>query len=115
MTALAATAIGRAGAASPGAAVGSSDTIAGSLLGARGAILEILNGNAAVDNITISDFGTTAAGSPLTGNSYAASVTNATNKVFLILPSQGDPSNAGQVTVTHSVTSSVTYKLYTLP
>lgn len=114
MGALSATAITRAGTASAGAAVAASDTIAASLLGSRGAILEILNGNASPDSITITDFGTTPAGSPLTGNTYSASVTNATNKVFLIVPSQGDPANNGQVTITHSVTSSVTYKLYTL-
>jgi len=114
MAALAATAITRAGTASPGAAVGSTDTIAASLLGSRGAILEILNGNASPDNVTITDFGLTPAGSPLTGNTYPATVTNATNKVFLIVPSQGDPANNGQVTITHSVTATVTYKLYTL-
>lgn len=114
MAALSATAINRAGTASPGAAVGSTDTIAAALLGARGAILEILNGNASPDTVTISDFGSTPAGSPLTGNSYTATVANATNKVFLIVPSQGDPNNNGQVTVTHTTTATVTYKLYTL-
>ena len=114
MGALVATATTRAGTATPGAAVGSTDTIAAALLGSRGALLEILNGNAGSDSMTITDFGVTPAGSPLTGNTYAATVTNATNKVFLIVPSQGDPANAGQVTITHSVTSSVTYKLYTL-
>lgn len=114
MGALAATPITRAGTATPGAAVAASDTIAAALLGSRGAILEILNGNASPDNVTITDFGTTPAGSPLTGNTYAATVTNATNKVFLIVPSQGDPANNGQVTITHSVIATVTYKLYTL-
>jgi tryptophan synthase beta subunit len=113
MGALAATAIVRVGAASPGAAVGATDTIAASLLGGRGAILEILNGNAATDNVTITDFGVTPAGSPLTGNTYSASLATGTNKVFLIVPSQGDPANGGQVTITHSVTPTVTYKLYT--
>jgi tryptophan synthase beta subunit len=115
MSALAATAVARTGTASPGAAVAASDTISAAVLGPRGCLLEILNGNAGTDNITITDFGTTSAGSPLTGNTYAASVANGTNKIFLIVPSQGDPANAGQVTITHSVTASVTYKLYTLP
>lgn len=115
MGALVATPITRAGTVTAGAAVGATDTIAAALLGSRGAILEIINGNASPDNITISDFGVTPAGSPLTGNSYAATVANATSKAFLIVPSQGDPANGGQVTITHSVTPTVTYKLTTLP
>jgi hypothetical protein len=41
------------------------------------------------------------------------SVTNATSKIFFIHPQQADPST-GLVTITHSVTSTVTYKLYPL-
>lgn len=114
MATLTGSALARLGTATPGAAVTASDAIPATLLGSKGCILEILNGNAATDNMTIADFGSTAAGSPLTGNSYAVSVTNATNKAFLILPSQGDPANGGQVVVTHSVTATVTYKLYPL-
>lgn len=114
MGALAATTPTRAGAVVAGAAVGASDTISAALLGTKGVILEILNGNASPDSVTITDFGITPAGSPLASNTYPATVTNATNKVFLIVPSQGDPSNNGQVTITHSVTSTVTYKLYPL-
>lgn len=114
MGALSATTPARLGTASPGAAVGSSDTISAALLGARGCLLEILNGNAATDNMTISDFGTTDAGSPLPSNNFAPSVANGTNKIFLIVPAQGDPANGGQVTITHSVTPTVTYKLYPL-
>lgn len=113
MGALAATTPSRLGTASPGAAVAASDTIAAGLLGVNGAILEILNGNAAVDNVTISDAGATPAGSTLTGGTYPASVTNGTSKVFLISPKQVDPVSAN-VTVTHSVTPTVTYKLYPL-
>lgn len=111
MGALVATAQTRLGTASPGAAVAASDTISAVILGARGALLEILNGNAAVDNMTISDAGATPAGTP--GATYAASVTNATNKLFKIHPSQADPVT-GNVTVTHSVTATVTYKLHPL-
>lgn len=109
MGALAATTPTRLGTASPGNNVGATDTISATLLGTRGADLEILNGNAAVDNMTISDAGTTPAGTP--GGTYAASVTNGTNKVFRILPSQVDPVT-GLVTITHSVQTTVTYKLY---
>lgn len=99
------------GATSAGAAVAASDTITGAQLGSRGALLEILNGNASPDSMTISDAGSTPGGTaPAT---YAGSVTNATNKIFYIHPSQAD-STTGLVTVTHSVTTTVTYKLYPL-
>jgi hypothetical protein len=114
MGTLAATQPARAGTASPGAAVASSDVIPAALLGQNGCLLEILNGNASTDNMTISDFGTTQSGSPLPSNNFSVSVTNGTNKIFKILPAQGDPANNMQVTVTHSVTSTVTYKLYPL-
>ncbi len=108
MGALALTTPTRLGTATPGAAVASSDTINVALLGQRGAYLEILNGNASPDSMTISDAGLTPAGT--NPGTYAASVTNATNKEFFIHPSQADPTT-GNVTVTHSVTASVTYKL----
>lgn len=112
MAALAATTPSRTGAASPGAAVAASDTISGALIGSKGAILEILNGNAATDNMTISDASVTPSGAAAAAN--APALLTATNRVFLILPAQGDPTQNGQVTITHSVTSTVTYKLYPL-
>lgn len=111
MAALTATTPTRLGVATPGAAVALTDTIAAAVLGSKGAFLEIINGNAGVDNVTISDAGVTPAGSPLTGGTYAATVAAGTNKVFRILPQQLDPSTK-VVTVTHSVTATVTYKLY---
>lgn len=108
MGALASTTPARTGTAVAGAAVAASDTIANSIIGVYGCFLEIINGNASSDSMTISDAGSTPAGTaPAT---YAASVTNATNKVFFISPKQADPTTG--VTVTHSVTSTVTYKLY---
>lgn len=111
MAALTATTPTNSGTASPGAGVASSDTIAAAVLGPRGAYLEILNGNAATDVMTISDHGSTPAGNPLSSNAISASVTNGTNKVFLIRPEQLNPATQ-LVTVTHSVTATVTYKLY---
>lgn len=111
MGALVATTPTRAGIATPGAAVSASDTIAASLLGSKGAYLEILNGNAAVDNMTISDASTTPSGAPAAAN--APPVSAGTNKVFHIHPKQADPTTK-QVTITHSVTATVTYKLYPL-
>lgn len=112
MAALSATIPTLAGVASPGAAVASSDTIAESILGPVGCYLEILNGNASPDNMTITDFGFTPAGSQLpSGQTYAVSVTNATNKMFLIKREQVNQLTR-LVTITHSVTATVTYKLY---
>jgi len=102
------------GVVNAGAAVAASDTIAQAILGGRGAYLEIINGNASSDTVTIKDFGTTAAGNALPSNQYTVSVTNATSQVIYIKPSMVDPST-GLVTITHSVTTTVTYKLYTLP
>jgi len=110
MAALVATVPTRTGVASTGAAVASSDTISRTILGTRGAILEIINGNASPDNMTISDATVTVTGAAAASN--APSVTNGTSKVFFIDPRQADPSTG--VTVTHSVTSTVTYKLYPL-
>lgn len=111
MAALAALAQARLGTASPGAPVAATDTISAALLGSKGVLLEILNGNAATDNITISDAGTTPAGTP--GGTYPTALLTATNRTFLIKPSQADPVT-GLVTITHSVIATVTYKLHQL-
>ena len=94
-----------------GATVAASDTIDQSLIGSRGALLEVINGGGSPDTVAISDSGVTPAGSAATNP--GSSVTNGTNKVFFIEPSQVNPST-GLVTVTHSFTTSVTYKLYSL-
>jgi len=101
------------GVLNPGAAVAASDTIDQATLGARGVFLEIINGNASPDTVTIKDFSDTAAGNGLPSDQYTVSVTNATSKVIHIKPSQVDPST-GLVTITHSVTATVTYKMYSL-
>lgn len=111
MAALSATTPALAGTTTSGAAVAASDTIARSIMGARGVYLEIINGNAASDTVTISDHGSTPAGNALTSNQISASVTNATSKIFWIKPDQVNPSTQ-LVTITHSVTTTVTYKLY---
>lgn len=111
MGALVATTPTRTGTAVTGAAVSASDTIAVALLGSIGAILEILNGGASPDSMTISDASVTPTGAAAASN--APSVTNGTNKVFLITPRMADPTT-GLVTITHGFTTSVTYKLYPL-
>ena len=109
MGALAVTTPTRAGTASPGAAVAASDTIARGILGSLGGILEIINGGGSSDSMTISDASSTITGAAAAAN--APSVANGTNKVFKITPDMFDPVT-GLVTITHSFTTSVTYKLY---
>lgn len=111
MAALTATTPTRAGVVTSGSAVASSDTISSAVLGSRGALLEVINGNASPDSMTISDATVTTSGAAAAA--LAPSVTNATSKVFKITPDMADPTT-GLVTVTHSVTTTVTYKLYPL-
>lgn len=89
--------------------VAASDTISVSIMGPVGCYLEIINGNASDDNMTISDATTTKSGAAAAAN--APTVTAGTSKVFLILRDQAVTST-GLVTVTHSVTTTVTYKLF---
>lgn len=100
-----------AGVASTGAAVSASDTISNSFTGTRGAFLEIINGGASPDTVAISDSGATDAGGSSAGS--GGSVTNGTSKIFYISPYAFNPSS-GNVTVTHTFTTTVTYKLYPL-
>jgi len=111
MAALTATTPANAGTVTAGAAVAASDTIARSVMGPKGAYLEIINGNASTDNITITDPGVTPAGNALSGGTIAASVATGVSKIFYIRPDQV-ASATGLVTITHSVTTTVTYKLY---
>lgn len=110
MAALSATTPTRTGAVIAGAAVAASDTIAASIVGNYGCVLIVINGNASPDTVTVSDASTT-----VTGGAAAAistSVTNGTSRAFLIKPAQVD--TTGVVTITHSVTTTVTYQLIPL-
>jgi hypothetical protein len=109
MGALSATTPTNTGATTSGAAVAASDTIARSVMGPKGVYLEIINGGGSTDNITISDSGSTSSGN--SPGTVAGSVANGASKVFYIHPDQVNPST-GNVTVTHSFTTSVTYKMY---
>lgn len=112
MAALVATVPTRAGVSTPGAAVAASDTInVGTAMGPNGALLEIINGNAATDNMTISDASGTTTGAGAAA--LAPAVPNGQNKIFKIHRDQADLAT-GNVTVTHSVTATVTYKLYAI-
>jgi hypothetical protein len=109
MTAYALTTPDRDGNVVAGAAVSGTDTITRAVLGQRGVILEIINGNASPDTVTISDATTTRSGAAASAISKA--VANGTAQVFLVLPQQADPITK-VVSLTHSVTSTVTYKMY---
>ena len=100
----------RLGTTTSGTGVAASDQVDISQLGANGALLEILNGNAGADSMTISDAGQTAAGTQ--PGTYPASVAAGASKVFKLSPLQVDSN--GKITITHSVTATVTYKLYPL-
>ncbi|HEY9414792.1 MAG TPA: hypothetical protein VIQ30_08555 [Pseudonocardia sp.] len=93
------------------AAVSSSDTIAAADLGVNGALLYINNGGASPDTVTVTDPGTTPAGSVATNPTN--SVTNGTAEVMRISPNFVNPST-GVATVSHSFTTSVTYVLIPL-
>jgi hypothetical protein len=90
------------------AAVAASDTISANDLGVNGAYLIIINGGASSDTVTITDPGTTAAGSSATNPTNA--VANGTTEVMRISPRFVNPST-NLVTVTHSYTTTVTYVL----
>jgi hypothetical protein len=109
MAALAAIVPTRAGALSAGAAVAASDTISVNALGYLGAYLEIINGNASPDTVAISDASVTPSGAAATA--VGTAVANGTSRVFKVTKEMADPVT-GNVTVTHTVTSTVTYKLY---
>jgi len=99
------------GTVSTGAAVAASDTIDASLLGWRGGTLIIINASGSVDNVTLTDYGNTAAGNSLTSNTMpSVAVAAGTSKAFDVDPSQANPAT-GLVTVTHSNTTTVTYIL----
>lgn len=97
------------GTTSTGTVVSGSDTIAQAQLGPRGAYLEVINGGASPDTVTISDASLTPAGNPATPASDV--VTAGTSQVFYISPQQVNPSTL-VITVTHTFTTSVTCKLY---
>lgn len=119
MGALVATTPTNGGTVTAGAAVAASDTISQAIIGQRGALLRINNGNASPDNVTISDSGVTGAGNALNANAgangaaIADTITNGTAQIYIIRPEQVNPSTL-VVTITHSVTSTVTYELWPL-
>jgi hypothetical protein len=74
-----------------------------------GLILEVINGGASPDTVTVLDPGTTPAGTGSLGGGQSQSVTNGTRREFVIGPQFANSS--GIITVTHSFITSVTYNL----
>ena len=101
-----------AGVAYTAAAVSASDTIAASALGPRGGYLLVINGGGSSDSVVISDGGFTPAGNA--SANLTNSVTNGTNEVMFI-PSNAQNPATGNITVTHSFTTSVTCVVFSLP
>lgn len=87
------------------AAVSASDTINQTQLGNLGAYLLVINGGGSPDTVAISDSGVTPAGNA--GTASGSAVTNGTNEAFYINP-RAVNATTGNVTVTHSFTTSVT-------
>ena len=86
------------------AAVSASDTIQ---LTSGSIILEVINGGASPDTVTIVDPGSTPAGNP--GTATGTAVAAGTRREWLL--TTADANSSGIVTVTHSFTTSVTYNL----
>jgi len=108
MGALSLTTPARGGTVIAGASVSTSDTLSRAVLGNRGVNLEIINGNAATNTVTISDDSTTTEGAPAA--TITATIAPSTSQVFKVLPQQVN-GTTGNVTVTNSVTTSVTAKV----
>jgi hypothetical protein len=107
MATLTAVGLGTTGLASNPQPVTSSDKItAGDV--ANGAILEVKNGSGSSINVTIVDGGHTPAGGSATSATQA--VAAGTTKRFKPSSLYGDSN--GDVTVTYSSTTTVTYELY---
>lgn len=109
MVAYAPTVPTRAGVLSSGVAVTATDTIPLSAIGPLGSILEITNAGGSPDAMTISDASVTRSGAAAAA--LAPTVTNATARAFVITPDMADPTT-GNISITHSFITTVTYKLW---
>lgn len=111
MAALVATTPTKDGVTVAGAAIAASDTVSASILGTRGALLELTNGSGSTNNVTISDDSDTSTGADATD--VATTIANGASKVFKLLPAMANPSTR-VITITNSQTATSTYKLYPL-
>lgn len=108
MTAITPSTVTKTGLLAAPAPVTASDTIAGDLIPPPGLIYRVINAGAGVDNVSVSDGGTTPAGNP--GTVTPVAVANGTTQSILIGRANINLST-GQVTITHSQPTGVTYEL----
>ena len=101
----------RDGVSSAGTAVTATDALTRAALGSRGVLMEVINGGASPDVVTVGDASTTPSGGAAAA--ISKSVAAGSSQVFRVLPAQIDPvSNV--VAVGHSFLTSVTVKVYPL-
>lgn len=108
MAALTLTVPTAAGVAWTPAAVSASDTISQSQLGTAGCWLIIINGGGSSDTVGRSDASLTPAGGAAAA--FTNPVANGTSEVMFIPAKAADPAT-GNVTITHSFITTVTYVL----
>ncbi len=101
-----------AGTAWAPAAVAASDTIAASDIGTKGCYIVVVNGNAGVDTVGLTDPSFAPTGNA--GTNLTNSVTNGTTEIMYISPAYVNPST-GLATVTHTTTTSVTCVVIRIP
>lgn len=107
MALLTTTQITKAGVTPAYVAVSASDTIT---VDSVGIFLHVLNAGGSSDTVTLGDSGTTPGGSAGTSPTIAVAATTG-NKMIYIPASFANPST-GQVTITHSFTTSVTCAVF---
>ena len=111
MTAMSKHAPTRGGVQTTGTAVTATDTLNRSLLGQRGCLVEVINGNASANTVTVSDASTTKTGA--LAQAVSRSIPAGQSYMFVVKPEMADPVTR-VVTFTHSVTPTVTYKVFPL-
>lgn len=105
MALLTATQINASATAVTPVAVSSSDTV---VVDSQGIVLRVINGGGSTDNVTIADSSLTPGGNQATN--VAQAVAAGTTRSFRLVPAYANPST-GQVTITHSFTTSVTCEI----
>lgn len=92
----------------PVAVPSTSETVAGSIIGVNGALLNVINGSGASITVTLADPGTTGLGN--VGTTSAQTVAASTDRWFRLSPGHVNQVT-GNANVAISASASVTYKL----
>jgi hypothetical protein len=88
--------------------ISTADTIARSVLGAKGVDLDIINGSGGTITVTISDATTTRSGGAAAA--ISTTIANGAAKSFKIIPQQADPTTK-LVSLTSTSGTTVTYRM----